>query len=85
MESLSLTTQIILAIFAPALLVILFTRITFNHYVALILTVALFAASVYAGYTHRWWIYMIDAASLTFGFWYSTHMKTSNNKKNPPL
>ncbi|MCK1996022.1 General stress protein CsbA [Paenisporosarcina quisquiliarum] len=85
MESLSLTTQIILAIFAPAALVVLFTRITFNHYVALILTVALFAASVYAGYTHRWWIYMIDAASLTIGFWYSTHMKTSKNKKNPPL
>ncbi|MER2169723.1 MAG: CsbA family protein [Psychrobacillus psychrodurans] len=85
MESLSLTTQIILAIFAPAALVVLFTRITFNHYVALILIVALFAASVYAGYTHRWWIYMIDAASLTIGFWYSTHMKTSKNKKNPPL
>ncbi|WP_391120442.1 CsbA family protein [Psychrobacillus sp. L3] len=78
MESLSVSTQIILAIFSPALLVLLFTRITFNHYVALILTVALFAASVYAGYTHRWWIYMIDAASLTIGFWYVTHMR---NKK----
>jgi len=85
MESLSLTTQIILAILAPGLMVVLFTRITFNHYVALVLTVALFAASVYAGYTHRWWIYVIDAASLTLGFWYSTNMKTSNNKENPPL
>lgn len=85
MESLSITTQIILAIFAPGLMVVLFTRITFNHYVALVLTVSLFAASVYAGYTHRWWIYVIDAASLTLGFWYSTNMKTSNNKENPPL
>lgn len=85
MESLSITTQIILAIFAPGLMVVLFTRITFNHYVALVLTVALFTASVYAGYTHRWWIYVIDAASLTLGFWYSTNMKTSNNKENPPL
>ncbi|MET0959316.1 MAG: CsbA family protein [Psychrobacillus psychrotolerans] len=85
MESLSITTQIILAIFTPGLMVVLFTRITFNHYVALVLTVALFAASVYAGYTHRWWIYVIDAASLTLGFWYSTNMKTSNNKENPPL
>lgn len=85
MESLSITTQIILAIFAPGLMVVLFTRITFNHYVALVLTVALFAASVYAGYTHRWWIYVIDAASLTLGFWYSTNIKTSNNKENPPL
>lgn len=81
METLSLSTQVILAILAPALLVILFTRITFNHYVALILTVALFAASVYAGYTHRWWIYIIDAASLTIGFWYATHMKSRSKKK----
>lgn len=82
MESLSLSTQLILAIFAPALLVVLFTRITFSHYVALVLTVALFAASVYAGYTHRWWIYIIDAASLTIGFWYSTNMKSNvKNKK----
>ncbi|WP_144509527.1 CsbA family protein [Bacillus sp. FJAT-22090] len=81
METLSLSTQVILAIFAPALLVVLFTRITFNHYVALVLTVALFAASVYAGYTHRWWIYLIDAASLTLGFWYSTKMKSRDKKK----
>ncbi|MEI4769645.1 CsbA family protein [Psychrobacillus sp. FJAT-51614] len=81
METLSIPTQVILAIFAPALLVILFTRVTFNHYVALILTVALFAASVYAGYTHRWWIYIIDAASLTLGFWYASHMKSRDKKK----
>lgn len=80
METLSLSTQIILAIFAPALLVILFTRITFNRYVALILTVALFAASVQAGYTHRWWIYLLDAASLTAGFWYSTKSKKPKKK-----
>ncbi|MFJ8064120.1 CsbA family protein [Psychrobacillus sp. NPDC096426] len=80
METLSLSTQIILAIFAPALLVILFTRITFNRYVALVLTVALFAASVRAGYTHRWWIYLLDAASLTVGFWYSTKRKKTKKK-----
>lgn len=85
METISLSNQILLAIFAPALLVILFTRITFNHYVALILTVALFAASVYAGYTHRWWIYIIDAASLTIGFWYATHMRNRNKKKKPTV
>ncbi len=83
MENISLSNQILLAIFAPALLVILFTRITFNHYVALILTVALFAASVYAGYTHRWWIYIIDGASLTIGFWYATHMRNRNKTKKP--
>ncbi|WP_313892518.1 CsbA family protein [Psychrobacillus sp.] len=82
METLSLSTQVILAVFAPALLVVLFTRITFNRYVALVLTVALFAASVYAGYTHRWWIYLLDAASLTAGFWYAVQMGARNKKGN---
>ncbi|MBD7942995.1 MULTISPECIES: CsbA family protein [Psychrobacillus] len=80
METLSIPTQVILAIVTPALLVVLFTRITFNRYVALLLTVALFAASVYAGYTHRWWIYILDAASLTVGFWYASHMKARDKK-----
>ncbi|MER2260621.1 MAG: CsbA family protein [Psychrobacillus sp.] len=80
METLSIPTQVILAIIAPTLLVVLFTRITFNRYVALLLTVALFAASVYAGYTHRWWIYILDAASLTFGFWYAGYMMERNKK-----
>lgn len=82
METLSLPTQIILAITVPALLVILFNRITFNYYVALILTVALFAASVFAGYTHRWWIYIIDAASLTFGFWYAVYTTSAKKKSS---
>jgi general stress protein CsbA len=81
MEALSIETQITLAIIVPALLVILFTRITFNHWVALILTVALFATSVYAGYTHKLWVYVIDAASLTIGFWYATRMQNSYNSK----
>lgn len=82
MEALSEPTQVILAIIVPALLVILFTRITFNHYVALILTVALFTASVSAGFTHKWWIYILDAASLTFGFWYAVQMRKRSKGKD---
>ncbi len=70
----SMFTKIMLALFLPGLLVILFTRITFSHIVALILTVALITASVYAGYTHTWLLYVIDALSLTIGFWYATQM-----------
>ncbi|WP_075617278.1 CsbA family protein [Paenisporosarcina indica] len=70
----SMFIKIILAFFLPGLLVILFTRITFSHYVALILTVALITASVYAGYTHTWRLYIVDALSLTIGFWYATKM-----------
>ena len=70
----SFATKLIFAIFAPGLLVVLFTRVTFHHIVGLILTVALIAASVYAGYTHNWILYSIDALSLTVGFWYATRM-----------
>lgn len=67
-------TKLILALFLPGLLVVLFTRVTFHHIVGLILTVALIAASVYAGYTHDWLLYAADALSLTIGFWYAKRM-----------
>ena len=61
----SFETKLILALLMPGLLVIFFTRVTFHHIVGLILTVALIAASVYAGYTHNWLLYGADALSLT--------------------
>ncbi|MGE7110243.1 DUF2198 family protein [Lysinibacillus sp. NPDC047702] len=67
--------KMMLALFVPALLVLLFTRITFNRYVALILAIALIAASVYAGYTSPPLIFVIDAFSLTVGFWLASKMK----------
>jgi general stress protein CsbA len=70
----SFETKLLLALLLPGLLVILFTRVTFHHVVGLILTVALIAASVYAGYTHNWLLYGADALSLTVGFWYATRM-----------
>ena len=36
----------------PGLLVLLFTRVTYNRYIGLALTVGLIAASVYKGYTN---------------------------------
>lgn len=63
-----------MAIFAPALLVVFFTRVTFHHIVGLVLTLSLIAASVYAGYTHNWVLYAADALSLTIGFWYAKRM-----------
>lgn len=77
----SMFTKFILALFLPGLLVILFTRITFSHIVALILTVALITASVYAGYTHTWLHYVVDALSLTIGFWYATLMMKRGKKQ----
>lgn len=66
--------KVILAIFLPGMLVVFFTRVTFNQYLGLILTVALITASVYKGYTHTWSLIIIDAASLTAGFWLSNRM-----------
>lgn len=67
-------TKFMFAVFVPGLLVILLTRVTFNHIVGLFLTVALIAASVYVGYTHEWILYLVDAISLTIGFWYAGRM-----------
>ncbi len=77
----SMVTKFIFALLLPGLLVILFTRITFSHIVALILTVALITASVYAGYTHTWLLYVVDALSLTIGFWYATLMMKRGKKQ----
>ncbi|KAB7706484.1 DUF2198 family protein [Bacillus aerolatus] len=66
--------KIIMAIFLPGFLVVFFTRVTFNHFLGLGLTVALIAASAYKGYTHTWPLIIIDAASLTAGFWLSNRM-----------
>ncbi|TKC13836.1 CsbA family protein [Robertmurraya kyonggiensis] len=68
--------KILSALFIPGLLVVLFTRVTYNRYIGLILTVALIAASVYKGYTNSFLLIVIDAFSLTAGFWYAHRMTT---------
>ncbi|GLY09320.1 CsbA family protein [Pseudobacillus badius] len=73
--------KIILAMFLPGFLVVFFTRVTFNHFLGLGLTVALIAASAYKGYTHTWPLIIIDAASLTLGFWLASLMV--KKKKQP--
>jgi general stress protein CsbA len=66
--------KMILALFMPALLVVLFSRVTYNQFIGLVLTVALIAASAYKGYTHTWELIIIDSASLTAGLWLSNRM-----------
>jgi general stress protein CsbA len=66
--------KIILAIFLPAILVILFTRVTYNHYVGTVLTIALLIGAVYKGHTDSILIMLIDLVSLTIGFLYSRQM-----------
>lgn len=65
-----LAIKIIVALFLPALLVVLFTRVTYNLYVGTGLALALLIASYYKGYTDEWYIIAIDMMSLLFGFLY---------------
>ena len=66
--------KILLALFLPGLLVILFTRVTYNHYIGTVLTLTLLIASVYRGYTDTVLIGIIDVVSVLAGFWYSKKM-----------
>ncbi|WP_066314734.1 CsbA family protein [Bacillus sp. FJAT-29814] len=70
------------ALFLPGLLVLLFTRVTYNRVIGLVLTVALIAASVYKGYTNAFWLIVVDAFSLTAGFWLASKMKQRAIKRS---
>lgn len=74
--------KIVSALLLPGLLVLFFTRVTYHHVVGLVLTVALIAASVYAGYTHTWELIIIDAASLTVGFYFARKMIKKKKDRN---
>ncbi|UOE55065.1 CsbA family protein [Bacillus sp. CMF12] len=63
------------ALLLPGLLVLLFTRVSYNRVIGLVLTVGLIAASVYKGYTNSFALIVIDALSLTVGFWYAQKLK----------
>jgi general stress protein CsbA len=63
------------AFFLPGLTVLLFSRVSYNRVIGLVLTVALIAASVYKGYTDSWALIVIDAFSLTVGFWAASYLK----------
>jgi general stress protein CsbA len=41
----------------------------------------LIAASAYKGYTYTWTLIILDAFSLTAGFWLSSKMKKQSTKK----
>jgi general stress protein CsbA len=65
----------------PGLLVLLFTRVTYNRVIGLVLTVALISASVYKGYTNTLPLIIVDAFSLTVGFWLAAKMKSKKRQE----
>ncbi|NCU18134.1 CsbA family protein [Bacillus sp. P1(2020)] len=75
-------TKILAALILPGLLVILFSRVTYNYVVGLLLTTALIIASAYKGYTYGLFVVVADALSLTIGLWYSKQMIEKYHLKN---
>lgn len=71
----SMLLKILLALLLPGLLVVLFTRVTYNYYVALLLAIALIGASIYKGYSDSIYIIILDIVSLIAGFLYSKGME----------
>ena len=69
------------AFILPGIFVVLFSRVTFNRVLGLILMVALISASVYKGYTDHISLIVVDAFSLTAGFWYADRMLEKLQKK----
>lgn len=80
-EGVAMVVKYLSALLLPGIVVVLLSRVTYNHVIGLILSVALIAASVYKGYTDTWWLIIVDAFSLTVGFWYSSLMIQKNRKK----
>ncbi|MEW8968975.1 MAG: CsbA family protein [Mesobacillus sp.] len=70
------------ALLLPGFMVVFFTRVAYNHILALVLTVALIAASVYKGYTDSFLLIVIDAFSLTLGFFLANQMMKRNKKQS---
>jgi general stress protein CsbA len=77
-----LVVEYLAALIMPGLLVLLFTRVTYNRLIGLALTVALIAASAYKGYTNSFPLITVDAFSLTGGFWLAAKMKPKIMKKS---
>ena len=69
------------ALFLPGLLVLLFTRVTYNRVLGLILMVALIATSAYKGYTNSFGLIVVDAFSLTARLLGCGSDKTKNKEK----
>ncbi|RWR13194.1 DUF2198 family protein [Siminovitchia fortis] len=74
--------KILSAIFLPALMMIFFVRITYSRLVSFLLVVALIIVSAYNGYLHKWWLIIIEAASLTLGLFIVNQMKEKRRKND---
>ena len=66
-------SEIIFAAVAPFLMIVFITRVTYNHYVSSILTVAIIAA-IYKGYSEPSYVVLLWLLSSITGFFYAKRM-----------
>ncbi|WP_017756403.1 DUF2198 family protein [Calidifontibacillus oryziterrae] len=74
-------TKIILAVFAPFLMIIFFTRVTFNHYIATVLTLGIILA-IFKGYGEPTLVLITWIFSVLAGFVVSARMMKKLKDKN---
>lgn len=71
-----------MAMVVPATTVIVFTRLTRNKYVGVMLTFIVFGASIYRGFYPTEWVIYIDSASIFIGYIIVEIFELDNFTKN---
>jgi Uncharacterized protein conserved in bacteria, COG4897 len=69
-----LLVKLVLALIIPALLVVLFTRVTYSLYVGTGLAVVLILVSIMKGHGNEWYVIMVDILSIAIGYLYAKRM-----------
>ncbi|MCA0172768.1 DUF2198 family protein [Bacillus sp. RAR_GA_16] len=71
---------ILIALFVPAIIMVVFTRVTYNTYVSFGLTI-LFMWAVFGGVDHPIHLILLTVLSSLIGFYFSMQTQKQNKKK----
>ncbi|WP_226655395.1 DUF2198 family protein [Guptibacillus hwajinpoensis] len=71
---------ILIALFVPAIIMVVFTRVTYNTYVSFGLTI-LFMWAVFGGIDHPIHLILLTVLSSLIGFYFSRQTQKQNKKK----
>ncbi|MGG1686787.1 DUF2198 family protein [Pseudalkalibacillus sp. NRS-1564] len=71
---------ILIALFVPAIIMVVFTRVTYNTYVSFGLTI-LFMWAVFGGIDHPIHLIVLTILSALVGFYFSMKTQKQNKKK----
>ncbi|WP_165997969.1 DUF2198 family protein [Bacillus sp. Cs-700] len=71
---------ILIALFVPAIIMVVFTRVTYNTYVSFGLTI-LFMWAVFGGIDHPIHLILLTVLSSLVGFYFSMQTQKKNKKK----